>query len=221
MTSITLKHRKRKPGEELWLLTYADCITLLLTFFILMLSMSTPNQSKMEQMQEGLSKELYKKPVELPFTEIRDELKSIVSTKGLDDMAMITADSEGVKVQFASNLLYQVGSAEIEPDMLPVLGEVAGAITHMTYDYVVEVEGHTDDVPIKTAQYPSNWELSASRAINVVQLFIEKGVPTDRIQAIGFADSRPLAPNRDDAGIANAKNQSMNRRIIVNIYRRK
>jgi chemotaxis protein MotB len=85
--------------------------------------------------------------------------------------------------------------------------------------FEIRVEGHTDDVPIATAQFPSNWELSAARAIQVVKLFREIGISEKRLEAIGYADTRPIAPNRGPAGEALPENMSLNRRVMVRIQR--
>ena len=81
-----------------------------------------------------------------------------------------------------------------------------------------EVEGHTDDDPIHTARYPSNWELSAGRATGVVRLFIEQGMDTARLKASGFAETRPKVPNRDASGAPVRENQAINRRVLIRVY---
>jgi flagellar motor protein MotB len=83
--------------------------------------------------------------------------------------------------------------------------------------YRIKVEGHTDDTPIDTAQFPSNWELSSARASAVVLFFIEQGIPAPRLRAIGYADTEPEVPNRDAAGNALPANQARNRRVIIKL----
>ncbi len=86
-----------------------------------------------------------------------------------------------------------------------------------TQDYLITDEGHTDDAPIKTMQFPSNWELSTSRASAVVRYFIEKGVKPSRLRASGYGDSLPKVPNRDAAGKPIADNQAQNRRVVIKL----
>ena len=84
-------------------------------------------------------------------------------------------------------------------------------------DYIVEVEGHTDNVPIKTAKFPSNWELSSLRAVNVAKLFESMGVKKSQLSAIAYADTRPKLPNLDSNGSAVPENQAKNRRVVVHV----
>jgi chemotaxis protein MotB len=86
------------------------------------------------------------------------------------------------------------------------------------YKFAVDIEGHTDNIPIKTLQFPSNWELSVSRATNIVKYMIEKGIPSERLKAAGYADTKPKAPNIDDAGNPVPGNQAKNRRIVLKIH---
>ncbi len=84
-------------------------------------------------------------------------------------------------------------------------------------DYQITVEGHTDDIPIATAQFPSNWELSTARAAAVVRMFIAKGIPGSRLRASGYADVMPKVPNADASGKAIADNQAQNRRVVIKL----
>ncbi|HPN37156.1 MAG TPA: OmpA family protein, partial [Melioribacteraceae bacterium] len=86
-------------------------------------------------------------------------------------------------------------------------------------NYLVEVEGHTDNIPINTPQYPSNWELSTNRATNIVKLFIEEGIPPVRLRAAGYADSRPKLSNVDVNGNSIPQNQAANRRVVIFVQR--
>jgi chemotaxis protein MotB len=86
-------------------------------------------------------------------------------------------------------------------------------------EYQVEVEGHTDNVPISTAKFPSNWELSSLRAINVAHIFEDTGIQKERLSAIAYADTRPEAPNTDAEGINIPENQAKNRRVVVHVTR--
>jgi len=86
-------------------------------------------------------------------------------------------------------------------------------------DYQITVEGHTDDTPISTARFPSNWELSTARASAVVHFFLDQGIPALKLRAAGYADTFPKAPNRDVNGIAIPQNQSQNRRVVIKLER--
>lgn len=111
-------------------------------------------------------------------------------------------------VVLASDVLFSSGSAALSRDGKASIQEVAALLASIA-NRKFQVEGHTDNVPIATAQYPSNWELASARALNVVKAMIEAGMPTDRISAAAFADSKPAAPNDTPEG------KAANRRIEI------
>jgi chemotaxis protein MotB len=99
-----------------------------------------------------------------------------------------------------------------------ILGSLLGRLQSPAFAaYRITVEGHTDDEPISSAQFPSNWELSAARAAAVVRFFAEHGIPANRLRAAGYAQTHPLAPNRDDAGNPIPENQAKNRRVVIEL----
>ncbi|TNE71940.1 chemotaxis protein MotB [bacterium] len=208
-----------EEGES-WMLTYSDMVTLLLTFFILLYSMSDINQQKFEELKSAISGEILKKEVEKPFEEITKELKSIVEQRHLENAVFIDSDPLGVQIELASSSLYESGSAAIKLDMSPVVQQLGAAINTLDLSqFLIEVEGHTDDIPIKSPKYESNWELSSHRATNVVKLLIESGIPIEKLKASGFADSRPVALNRDINGVSIPENQEKNRRVMIYVRR--
>jgi chemotaxis protein MotB len=117
-----------------------------------------------------------------------------------------------------SAAFFDSGSAVLSDAGKKVLVDVADSIKSEKYkDYQVTVEGHTDDTPIKTAQFPSNWELSTARASAVVHFFLEQGISAQKLRAAGYADTFPIAPNRDDAGSSIPGNQARNRRVVIKL----
>lgn len=110
------------------------------------------------------------------------------------------------------------GSATLSEDGLKVLGDLKNTLISDEYkDYTISIEGYTDDSPIKTTQFPSNWELSTARAAAVVRSFVELGVPADRLRAVGFAETSPKLPNRDAQGTPILENQAQNRRVVIRL----
>lgn len=123
-------------------------------------------------------------------------------------------------IDISSAAFFDSGSATISNAGKALLKDVAANIKSDQYrDYQVTVEGHTDDSPIKTAQFPSNWELSTARASAVVQFFLEQGIPAERLRAAGYADTFPKVPNRDSGGNPIPQNQSQNRRVVIKLER--
>lgn len=119
-------------------------------------------------------------------------------------------------IAFDSTALFGRASATLNSSGKVILQEVVENLKSEDYqDYMVTIEGHTDDAPINTVQFPSNWELSTARAAAVVRFFVEQGVSAQRLRAAGYADTRPLQPNRNEAGIEMPENQAKNRRVII------
>jgi chemotaxis protein MotB len=124
----------------------------------------------------------------------------------------------GLKIELSSNSLFNSGSADVKGSMQSSLTDLSGIIQGLgEEDYIVEIEGHTDNVPIKTAKFPSNWELSSLRAVNVAKLFESMGVEKNQLSAIAYADTRPKLPNLDSNGTAIPENQATNRRVVVHV----
>ncbi|NVK37055.1 MAG: OmpA family protein [Gammaproteobacteria bacterium] len=204
---------------EGWIVTYADAITLLLAFFVMILSVSDLNQGKIEALKEGLASIISGKEAVTPFNDIKKELNNIIDEHNMQDNVSVDIDMKGVRVEFSNFSLYESGSAAIKPEALPVLAEVTKVIKETTgKTYLVEIEGHTDDVPISTARFPSNWELSASRASNVVKYLMGKGVDKSQLKASGYADSRPKT--KLEAGQSyTEEDRATNRRVVIYVRR--
>ena len=222
--SISNKHRslrRRRPSFEdsssSWLITYSDAVTLLLAFFVMILSVSDINQGKVEALKEGLSEMMTGETQPTPFTDIKLGLEQLIAEKGLEDQVSVTLDAQGVKIEFANVALYESGSADIKSEAISTLKEVTQVIRETSHKtHMVEVEGHTDDVPIHTEKYPSNWELSSVRATNIVKYLLAQGIEKQRLKAAGYADSRPKE------GIDNLplnQQRQGNRRVVVFVKR--
>lgn len=223
-TTSTQKQSKgpgRGGDDDDWLVTYSDAMTLLLVFFVLLISMSEIDQSKFEEVQSAIQGKVLKKEKERPFQEAESEIRKLMKKQNIEQQVDVHLTPLGIKVSLASSALYKPGSAQVVEEKLPLLREVANIIKQMNYkNYIVEVEGHTDDEPINSAKYPSNWELSAHRATNVVRYLVDQGIDEQHLKAAGFADSRPLVPNRTIDGEPIPENQAQNRRVVINIRRK-
>ena len=222
--SVSNKHRglrRRRPNFEdsssSWLITYSDAITLLLAFFVMILSVSDLNQGKVEALKEGLSEMMTGEAPPTPFTDIKKGLEELIENNNLQDQVSVTLDAKGVKIEFANVALYQSGSADIKAESIPTLKEVTRVIRETSHKtHMVEVEGHTDDVPIHTAQFPSNWELSSVRATNVVRYLLAQGIEKERLKAAGYADSRPKESSQN---LPLNQQREDNRRVVIFVKR--
>lgn len=206
--------------EEDWLISYADMVTLLMAFFLTMMSISKVDMSLFEQMKKGLRSEIGKeKEVKTPLAEIKHDLDSLLTQEKKAGSVAIQLGHEGIVMEFSSSAFYSVGKAEFNPEAKDILDKVSGAIQNITYyKFQIDVEGHTDNVPIQSLQFPSNWELSVARATTLVKYLIAKGIGAERLKAAGYADTKPKVPNLDGQGNPLPDNQAKNRRIVVRIH---
>ena len=220
MYSITNAKPKKQDDQEDWLLTYSDMVTLMLVFFILLFSFSEIDQRQFEQIHESLQGSLLQQETSSPFTEVEQRIEETIVEYELEDIIETEDSSVGVRLQLGSTFLYESGSSQIRDEVKPPLEVIAGQISELDkVNYVVEVEGHTDDVPIATQVYQSNWELSAHRATNIVRFLNDQGIDEQRLEAKAYGESRPLVPNRDEYGEPIAENQAKNRRIVIHVRR--
>ncbi|OIQ95891.1 motility protein B [mine drainage metagenome] len=212
----------RREEREDWLMSYADMLTLLLAFFVLLLSMSKIDVSRYETVGSGLAKELGKHESDQPLQTLHTKLGELLKGLKLNDTQIsLGNDNRGLVLELDGATFFDPRSASLKADELPPLVKMAALLNSRRYSaFQVEVEGHTDDTPISTPQFPSNWELSAARASAVVRLFIAHGLNPTRLTAAGMADTRPKVPNHDAEGRPLPINQAINRRVTIHIIPR-
>jgi chemotaxis protein MotB len=219
-------------GMERWLLTYADLITLLLIFFIIMYSMSTINKTKFDQVMQMLSqafggshsvvamynngvmeKNFYPSQVKTReqknlYVKTVSALQNEIQSKEV----RVTADKRGIVISLNSDFYFPSGSADLSDSAVSVLRKLCTIFQGLPND--IRVEGHTDSLAITpgsalSQRYPTNWELSSQRAVNVVKVLEMTGLEKFRVSASAFADSRPLKPNDTPEG------RAFNRRVEI------
>jgi chemotaxis protein MotB len=221
-------HRKKIDSPEnldRWLLTYADLITLLLAFFIVMYSMSQIDNKKFGQVSDALNTVLRGGESVLKYREdpikdghgllklgnlrlVQQRLDERFKELGREGELQTEITERGLVVHILESALFDQGSANLKPRAMELLDLIADQIKDKPNH--VRVEGHTDDRPIQTAVYPSNWELSSSRATAVVRYYVgNHAIPPDRISALGFGEYRPIVPN------TSVENRARNRRVDV------
>jgi chemotaxis protein MotB len=145
---------------------------------------------------------------------VLNQISTIVKDQNLQDNISMNIDNRGVTIVASESMFFQSGRAEILPAGQKFLYQIFPILGKTPYD--IQIEGHTDNVPIRTLRFPSNWELSAIRATNVVKFFIERcQLPPERFSAMGFAEYRPLFTN------TSTLDQSKNRRVEIIILRSK
>jgi chemotaxis protein MotB len=211
-----------EPEQELWLITYADLITLLLCFFILLFSSANIDQNVWDQIKASYSSKTKSKKVSTPLSEIKYQLDSMLMQEVKSNSLEIENKDNAINMRFLSNSFYNSGDAMLLPEGKEIVDKIFDVIDAVNKrkkaDFQIDVEGHTDDNPISNLQYPSNWELSVARASNVVRYLIDRGMTPGRLKASGYADTQPVVPNRNPKGEPIPENQSVNRRVVLRIH---
>jgi chemotaxis protein MotB len=208
----------QEENVDSWLMSYADLITLLLSFFIVFVSASEPKDTKLAAVAEGMKKRFGLIDLTTPYQGLVHSLQTVTETYSeLKDISVVLTNT-GAEIELSADAFYQRNSADFTPEKLPVLLKLATTIKSSDYlGYHINVEGHTSDAPVATSAYPSNWELSSSRAARVVRLLIDNGIDPDRLRAVGYADSMPKVPNLDSRGKPIPENRARNDRIVIKI----
>lgn len=213
---------ERKPPEidNSWMDTFGDMVSLLLCFFIMLASISKVDTVLFEQVQSGMTKEIGKQPPQRPIESMKKELQDVVTAmQGGGDQADVGVDDRGVVLNLDSGAMFTAGSADIKPEMLPLLKEVVGTLTQPRFDaYRIEIQGHTDDTPIKTPQFASNFDLAAARALATMRAMVDIGLPPERVLIASYGQYAPRVPNRREDGSPLPVNQALNRRVAVHVY---
>lgn len=205
--------------SEDWLVTYADAITLLMAFFVMLLTFAEFDIPAYEELTSALASNIGKREEQSTTQSLKIDVQDMVYSLQADQVVDVSTDEKGVVIELQSGAFFQPASADIKPAALPVLAGMAETMASARYElYNIVVEGHTDDGAISTARFPSNWELSAGRASTVVRLFETSNVDRMRLTASGHADTRPKVPNRDLEGKPIPENRATNRRVVLRLH---
>ncbi|MGE6628848.1 flagellar motor protein MotS [Bacillus sp. NPDC077027] len=213
-----LSQSKRTPP---WTLTFADMITLILVFFILLFSMSQIDLQKFQKAvhsfqnngdgilpdQTGIKKE-EDASVQEQQEDLLKKVNAFINKHHLHDKLMAKRDERGIVLVLQEAVLFHSGEAKILPEATPFLHQIAELLGDLGNQ--INVEGHTDSRPISTYQYPSNWELSAARASSVIQYFTsEEKLKQTRFRAIAYGETKPIQSNETERGM------KANRRVEI------
>ncbi len=207
-------------GEGNWLVSYADMMTLLVGFFVILMSFSKVDEEKFDQVRRAATK-TFGGSYQVPYGDIADRLKAELNKLGLGDQFVIKQSPLGVEISFQGTVFFDTGSADLKPAGSKLLTELIPIIRSEAKDFNLTIEGHTDDVPLApSARFHSNWDLSSVRACRVLESFEAAGFDKRYLTAVGYADARPIVPNRDANGEPIPKNQSQNRRVVIKLLKK-
>lgn len=225
-----MKRKKKASSSEGggWLVTFSDLMTLLLAFFVLLFSMSSINESKYEALINSIQNALTGTNGPTIFNQFIDQsedsaaigdldiqteidnneqptteqLENVVtdylSGEGLDSEVSIHIVEEGILLDVKENIFFDLGKTEIKPESIETLARLGNLFAE--FNDPVRVIGHTDNIPINTGQYPSNWELGASRACAIVRYYVRQGFDAGRFVCTSYGDTQPIATNDTEEG---------------------
>lgn len=238
------RHEEEHENHERWLVSYADFITLLFAFFVVMYAISSVNEGKYRVLSDSLVSafrdqqpgaaviQVGTAPPPRPLVNVQESVQSRAAQAAVREEALrmkklarsvqdvlqpmvkngqvrVTQSKRGVSVEINASLLFEPAQAELNPESVSALQTLAQRLSEV--DNLIQVQGYTDNQPIRSLQYPSNWELSAARASSVVRLMQEAGVASHRLVAIGYGENRFIDDN------ATAEGRARNRRVTIEI----
>jgi chemotaxis protein MotB len=245
-------------SHERWLVSYADFLTLMLAFFVVMYSISQVNEGKYRILSQTLTAAFNTQPLSLKPIQIGDPVTGqpgnvdedldIVSDAGdavilggqvgpgstqpqlpeefrriserienqfadlIDaELVSVVGNEEWLEIELKSSMLFESGAADPRGQARQIIGELSSTLEDSALP--VRVEGFTDDVPINSPIYPSNWELSSARAASIVKLMEDDGIEPERLAAVGYGEHQPVASNATPEG------RAANRRVVLMISR--
>ena len=240
------RHEEEHENHERWLVSYADFITLLFAFFVVMYAISSVNEGKYRVLSDAInsafrnvpgttagamqvvnttqSSKIIAPPQIKPgspkveeqkrknrerMRNMAQQLMEVLNPLVKSGQVRVTENALGITLDIDASVLFESGQATLDVKAIVVLANVGKILAGS--DFPITVEGHTDNAPISSVLFPSNWELSVVRASSVVRLFIENGVDARLLTATGFADQRPVASNDTPQG------RQRNRRVAITI----
>ncbi len=223
-------------NHERWIVSYADMVTLLWALFVVLYAISDSNPRKLLLVSQSVDRAFSvgvlngsqgSSPVfnagggltpsiaELKsdnFAALSKKVGEFAKQGGIDGKIQVRSDANSITISLSDNLLFDSGRADLKPGSQVVLAEVASLLRPLPNQ--LRIEGHTDNVPVNSIDFPTNWELSAARASTVLRFLNEQGgVGLSRVFLAGYADTQPISSNET------AEGRALNRRAdIVIIY---
>lgn len=228
--------KKKKPeghmNHERWLLSYSDFMTLLMILFVVLFAMSSIDQTKYKQLSESMKVamgggktimgdqaaisvtensnkiENQIKSEETKLEEVKAQVDKYLEQNGLKSSVNTKIDERGLVVSLNDTMFFDTGRADIKLESQKKIIEIGKILNQL--DNYIRIEGHTDNIPIKNSQYPSNWQLSSARASNVTEFLINNcGIVPQRFSAVGYGEYRPILDNSTEEG------RARNRRVDI------
>jgi len=225
--ALKKKPKEPPPGAPLWMTSYGDMVTQILIFFVMLFTFSSIDAARFRELAISLQS-AFKGGVGVleggqsitvetlgparanlaQLTEAMNQIMNVVESSGLKGAVEASIDERGLVISIKDSTFFDLGKADLKPRSIEILNKIGVVLKDLPNQ--IRVEGHTDDLPINTSQFPSNWELSTVRATTVVRYLVEKvGLPPNKMSAVGYGEFRPLYPNDTE------EHRARNRRVDI------
>jgi len=213
-----------------YMTSFSDLMSLMLCFFVMLFAMSTTDPKKFDLAASSFQKAFNGVLTSMPTVAIHQEIltprlggdaqnkriaadaatriKEVAAKENMEEAVKVHVTDTGIAIRISDRVSFDPGSDRLKPEFNTILRDIM-QIVNETPGREIRVEGHTDNMPINTSKFPSNWELSASRAVAVVRSMTQSGGDPEKLSAVGYGEFRPIVPNNTDAG------RRENRRIEV------
>ena len=229
--------KKAKAGLPDWMGTYGDLVTLLLCFFIMLFATAEVDTSKFDILLQAFNPSVFENTggdniignldsdenkelssilsdeivYQSELQKLEQDLNNFITKEGLEDSIDVIKEADKITMRLSSSLLFNSGKADLKNDVKPHLKTISKTLPK---DFDVQIEGHTDNLPISNAHFASNWELSVLRGVNVLKYLSETcGVEPSKLSAAGYGEFRPVADNATESG------RSKNRRVDIILFK--
>ena len=199
---------------ESWKTSYSDLMTILLVFFVLLISATQISAVKFERIKNAFKGATEKESVAV----IMEQLEQKIAEENLSKYISVKTAGSSIEIDFQDHLLFDLGKTKVKAEAKAVIYKIAKLLENLPEYAQLAVEGYTDDNPVNPRVYDSNWQLSVLRSLAVLEVLDESKFCKGNCEVRGFGEYRPTLPNRTEDGSPIAKNQSENRRVVLRIF---
>ncbi len=200
---------------ETWAVSYSDLMTLLMVFFVLIISsskISSVQYDKIKTAMEG------KPEADTSIAKVNEQIQQKITENKISDSVVVEDRGDSLEVIFKDRMLFDSGKTDIKADSLPIVQEIIKIFAGLPPYARIAIEGYTDDNPVNSTHYRSNWHLSAMRALSVLEELEKNKICKGNCELRGFGEFHAYKPNRNESGQPIGENQAQNRRVVIRIF---
>ncbi len=213
-------HEEAHEGEGPWIVSYADMMTLLFCFFVIMTSFASFDPVVVAKKSAQVAEHFVPGKEDAEKKQMEGLGMEIAGLPNLKGVAQVMVKDSQLQIVFSSSIMFDQGAVDLKPAFIKNVDAMIGLIKSKNPDYRVIIEGHTDNSPLTNKEdFRSNWEVSSSRAAAVVERFEFYGFKGKQLVSVGYGDTRPVADNEDKHGNPIPENRMLNRRVVVKILK--